>query len=119
MEALRRGKGPAMLINEERLQKALTYLATTDEPAADLRADAERAEFKAKAIKDAVFLAKAGTVAERQALAGASGEYCSAMDEYFDALKASDAMRNKRSTESIVVDCWRSLNSGRNKGNIV
>ena len=31
-----------MLIDESRLQKALTYLATTDEPA-DLRADVERA----------------------------------------------------------------------------
>ena len=41
------------------------------------------------------------------------------MNDYFEVLKASDSMQNKRSTETIVIDCWRSLNSGRNKGNIV
>jgi len=107
-----------MLINEPRLQKALTYLAETDEPAAALRADVERAEFKAKVIKDSVFLHSTGTVAERTALSGMHQDYAQAMEAYFVALKASDAMRNKRATESIVVDAWRSLNSGRNKGNI-
>lgn len=108
-----------MLISETRLQKALEYLATTDEPAAGLRADVERAEFKAKGVKDAVFLTCEGSVAERQAIAGTNKEYTASMNEYFEALRVSDAMRNKRATESIVIDTWRSLNSGRNKGNIV
>lgn len=107
-----------MLIDEARLQKALTYLAQTDEPAAALRAEVERAEFKAKAVKDAVFLHSVGSVAERNAIAGTAQTYAEAMEAYFTALKASDAMRNKRGTETIVVDAWRSLNSGRNKGNI-
>jgi hypothetical protein len=107
-----------MLISEDRLQKALTYLAETDEPAAGLRADVERAEFKAKAVKDAVFLTLEGSVAERNALASTNKEYAKAMDDYFAALRASEAVRNKRSTESIVIEAWRSLNSGRNKGNI-
>jgi hypothetical protein len=40
------------------------------------------------------------------------------MNGYFTALQEFLAMKNKRSTESIVVDVWRSLNSSRNKGNI-
>jgi len=52
-------------------------------------------------------------------MAGTADEYVAAMEEYFEMLKASEAVRNKRSTESVVIDCWRSLNSGRNKGNIV
>lgn len=108
-----------MLINESRLQKALTYLAETDEPAASLRADVERMEFKAKVTKDAIFMVAQGSVAERTAFAGTNIEYQKAMDAYFEALRISDAMRNKRATESIVIDTWRSLNSGRNKGNIV
>ena len=107
-----------MLINETRLQKALTYLAETDEPAAELRANVERHEFNAKAVRDAVFLHSTGTVAERTALAGTHDNYIQAMNAYFEALRLSDAMRNKRSTETIVIDTWRSLNSGRNKGNI-
>jgi hypothetical protein len=108
-----------MLITQSRLQKALTYLAETDEPAAALRADVERAEFKAKALRDTVFLHVEGTVAERNSTAGTHSTYYDAMEVYFAALKASEAMKNKRATESIVIDTWRSLNSGRNKGNIV
>lgn len=108
-----------MLIEEDRLQKALTYLSTTDEPAAVLRADVERAEYKAKAVRDTVFLHSIGTVAERTALAGTHHDYTDAMEAYFDALRLSDAMRNKRSTESIVVEVFRSLNSARSKGIII
>lgn len=118
---MRSGDGAnRMLIDESRLQKALAYLATTDEPAAELRAEVERAEFRAKAVRDTMFLHVEGKSAtERASKAGASEEYSTAMEAYFLALKTSDAMRNKRTTEAIVIDCWRSLNAGRNKGQII
>lgn len=107
-----------MLITEERLEKALRYLAETDERAASLRADVERAEYKAKAVRDKVFLLEEGSVAERNARAGTNSAYDDAMTAYFDALKASDAVRNKRATEAIVIEAWRSLNANRNKGHV-
>jgi hypothetical protein len=58
------------MIDEARLHRALTYLATTDEPCAEARADMERMEFKAKAVKDALFRRLSGSVADRQAEAG-------------------------------------------------
>lgn len=100
-------------ISDDRMSKALTYLAETDEPCAILRADMERAEFKAKATKDALFMRLVGTVAERTAQAGASEEYSIAQNAYFDLLKSFEAMRNKRSTEAIVVEAWRSVNANR------
>jgi hypothetical protein len=107
------------MISEKRLGEALTYLAETDERAAILQTEMERAEFKAKAVKDAIFIhLKGETVAERTALAGSSPEYREAMALYFESAQEYQAMRNKRSTESIVVDVWRSLNSSRNKGNL-
>lgn len=106
------------MINEQRLSKALTYLAETDEPCAELKTDVERYEFMAKASKDVIFLRIEGTIAERTAKAGTSDEYAHAMSAYFDALKKYEAMRNKRQTETIVVEVWRSLNSSRNKGNL-
>lgn len=106
------------MINEERLMKALRYLSETDEPAAELLAMTERLEFKAKAMRDTVFLMEEGTVAERQAKAGSHVEYVKSMEAYFEALKESQHLKNKRGTESIVVDAWRSLNSARNKGNL-
>jgi hypothetical protein len=105
-----------MLIDDERLETALKRLAKSDALAAELHMKTERAEFKAKAVKDAMFLRGEGSVAERQASAGTSSEYMVAMDEYFAALQAHDTMKNERSREVIVIECWRSLNSARSKG---
>jgi hypothetical protein len=95
------------------MEQALAYLAETDEPCAVLRADVERAEFKAKRTKAAVFQISDGTVADRNANAETSSETEQAYSGYFDALQKFDAMKNKRSTEAIVFEAWRSLNSNR------
>ena len=105
-----------MLISDSRLELALTKLAHTDGPIADLRASMERAEFKAKATKDAIFLRLEGSVAERQAKAGTDDAYTNAMDQYFDLLRLYEQMKNERAREVIIIDCWRSMNSTRNKG---
>ena len=105
-----------MTITTERMEKALSYLAETDETCANLRADMERAEFKAKAIRDALFMRLTGTVAERTAQAGEKAEYHEAMNRYFGFVSAYESVKNKRSTESIVCECWRSLNANRRQG---
>lgn len=107
-----------MLIDDKRLESALTKLAKTDNLAAELHMKAERAEFRAKATKDAIFLRMDGAVAERQAKAGVSPDYTAAMDEYFAALQAYDTIKNERAREVLVIECWRSLNSARTKGMI-
>src|SRR6185312_16449457 len=103
------GSGRPMLINDARLEKSLTKLAQTDTQVADLHAEVERAEFRAKAIKDAIFLRSEGSVAERNAIAGTHPEYSAAMETYFDALKAHEGLKNERSREVLIVDVWRSM----------
>jgi hypothetical protein len=105
-----------MLINDARLEKALTHIAQTDERVAELHAEVERAEYRAKAVKDAVFLRSEGSVAERNAIAGTHPEYQAAMETYFGALKDHEAMRNGRSREMLICDVWRSMSSARTKG---
>lgn len=105
-------------ITDERAEKALRYLASTDEECAALKAEAERAEFKAKAIRDTVFRHAEGSVADRTAYAGSSEEYRAAMDEYFTCLRLYEGMRNKRVTEAIVIECWRSIGANRRAGNV-
>ena len=105
-----------MTITTERMEKAITYLAETDQTCADLRADMERAEFKAKAVRDAQIKHGDGTVADRTAAAGSSPEYESAMNRYFDFIAAYEHVKNRRSTEAIVCECWRSVNSNRKQG---
>jgi hypothetical protein len=103
-------------ITQDRMEDALAHLSETDGPCAELRSNMERAEYKAKAIRDAIFLREEGTVAERSAKAGASTDYEKAMNLYFDYLRLYEAMRNKRQTEGIVIDTWRSLNANRRQG---
>jgi hypothetical protein len=105
-----------MLVTDERLETALGRLAKTDAMSAELHMRVERAEFKAKAVKDAVFLRSDGTAGERSAKAGTAEDYTTAMDEYFAALQAYETMKNERSREVLVIEVWRSLNSARNKG---
>lgn len=118
-----RGRGEAnkipgrpMLIDDRRLEQSLKKLAVTDGPVASLHADVERAEYRAKAVKDAIFLRSEGSVAERNAIAGTHPEYSAAMETYFSAIQAHETMRNERSREMLIVDVWRSLSSARTKG---
>lgn len=106
-------KGP---ITQQRMEEALEYLTDTDEPCAALRADMERAEFQAKRTEQAVFKISDGTVADRTAEAKTHGQTIDAYNKYFDAMKSYHAMANKRATESIVIDTWRSLNANRRQG---
>jgi hypothetical protein len=107
-----------MIVSEDRLAKALSYLATTDEPLADLLFDMRQAEDRAKAIKDTIFLHEEGSVADRSAKAGTSETYQAAQTEFRKAEMAYNRTFNKRKTEATVVEAWRSLNASRRQGNV-
>ena len=107
-----------MRVTDERAEAALRYLATTDSDAAEAKADMERAEFAAKAIKDAIFKRLDGSVADRQAEAGASEDYAAAMDRYFRHVKLWEGIRNKRQTEALVIEVWRSVQANQRRGNV-
>lgn len=100
-------------ITQDRMEQALKRLAETDEECAALRADMERAEWKAKRTKSAVFLHSEGSVAVRNALAETSTETETAYEKYFSAMREHDKLKNERATEVIVFEAWRSLNSNR------
>lgn len=104
------------MVSDERAEKALRFLAESDEEAAIAKADMERAEFKAKAIRQTVFKIADGSVADRNALAETSDDYRHAMDLYFVALQKYAHMANKRETEKIVLDTWRTISANRRHG---
>src|SRR5271154_3985724 len=106
------------LINETRLEKALQYLSETDEPSAALKADMERTEYKAKALKSTVFLHHTGTVAEREALSQTDTHVMEAYMIHFESIRAYNAMNNKRQLEFVIVDVFRTLSADRRKGTL-
>ena len=106
------------MISDERMTKALTFLAETDEEAAVQFADMERAEEKAKQILAAMFLTMEGTIPTKEAKAKSSREYQDAMTEYFDAVETYRHTANKRTTEELVVRAWQTVSSNRRQGNV-
>jgi hypothetical protein len=106
------------MISDDRMQKALTYLAETDEEAAMLYANMERLDEMCKSVKDAIFLHETGTIPERQAKASNNQEYEDARHDYFRAVQAYKAVANKRSTEELVVRAWQTVSSNRRQGGI-
>jgi hypothetical protein len=99
---------------EARASEALTYLAETDEVAAQLKFDAAKAEHLYKSTVDAHFLALQGSIEIRKAQARANSErdYIA----FLEAQRAYDVVKNKRDHEAIVVEWLRSLNANRRQG---
>lgn len=106
------------MINEKRIEKGMTFLAESDERAAEAKADVERSEFKAKTVKATVFLHMTGTVAEREAQALTANETQDAYRAHFQAIRDYQAIANKRELERLVVEVWRSENANRRVGNV-
>jgi hypothetical protein len=98
------------------MEDALNFLADSDFQLAELLAEMERAEWKAKATKQACFTHLTGTVADREAHACIADETQKAFEDYFKAVSKYNALKNKRATKQIMIECWRSVNSSRNRG---
>ncbi len=99
------------MISEDRLQKALTYLAETDEPCAKAKGLCEGLKAQEKSILALGLLNASGTIAEREAHARVSPEFKKWRDTYEDAVATYETFRNKRNTESQIIEVWRSLES--------
>ena len=106
------------MISDTRAEKALRYLAETDEICAKMKADMERAEYMYKSMRETVFKISTGTVAERQAEAVTHESTIKAHDAFVTSIKNYNAVANKRATEVIVIDCWRTIQSNRRAGNV-
>lgn len=102
-------------IDEERIGKAMRYLAETDLPYAEAKAALESAEILRKRVRARVFLTEDGTVAERQAEAETHHDTEAADDQYVQAIKAFEELKARRQRAELLVDVWRSLEATRRK----
>jgi len=106
------------MISDDRLQAALTYLAETDSPASELKTDVERKHWIMKKVESAIYLRSEGTVENRKAYAKTSQEVEQATNDWLDALAASEATVNKRKTESLITEIYRTESANRRAGGI-
>lgn len=106
------------MISDDKLQKALIYLAETDEPCAKARGLLAGLDRQEKTIKSVAFLDAVGKVAEREASAYISQAFCEHITKIENATVDYETMRNKRMTAELIVEVWRSENANRRRGNV-
>jgi len=94
----------------------MNTLADTDEKAALAKAFVKSLEVHGKSIKALAFLDETGTIAEREAKALQSDTYQKWMEEYDDAVIASEKYIHERATAAGEREVWRSLQANRRQG---
>ena len=104
------------MISQDRLEKALRYLAETDEPIAEAKGEIQRLENLIKRVNYRLFLSASGSVEARKAEAGRSEETARLEEELVSATVKYEGLKAKRDTEATVIDVWRTLESSRRKG---
>lgn len=105
-------------ITRQSMEKALEYIAETDEPAARAKGLRKALERAFHTIEAAAFIEATGAIGERKQTALASKEYREHTSKFEDAVYEDELLSNKRNRAFTTIDVWRSLNSSRNKGNI-
>lgn len=106
------------MISDERLDKALTFLVTTDEEAAKAKARMEGLRNQEKTHLGLSFLAAHGTMAEKEAHSRTSVEYKAWQKAMEDAVLEYEILKNKRNTEAMIVEVWRTLSANMRRGNV-
>jgi hypothetical protein len=106
------------MITEDRVQKALTYLAETDSHLAELAVDVERQHYKLKEIKASLFTCSDGNIEQRKAYAETAEPTQDAITNYLDSLQLYKSMENKRKTEELIVRLFQTESANRRQGNI-
>ena len=99
------------MITEERLEKAMIYLAHTDEEAAKAKALCKKLEKIERIIRGEAFLRANGTVAEREAKAVTSEQYKEHVAYAENCWVDAELLDNKRHTEEVIVDIWRTMSA--------
>jgi hypothetical protein len=103
-------------IPDEKVEKALRYLADTDERIGELKADVARWDYLIKLRESKHYLTHEGTIDERKAKAKCEADVVSAYEYQYSAIAAYEAVKAKRERAVILVDLWRSINASRRQG---
>lgn len=109
-----------MAITQDDMEKAVEFLATTDEDYARCKSLYEGLSEQKKVIKGAAFLRSsqsAQTAKEQDAYA--SQMYREHLQKLEQANYNYLTLQANRITATIKIECWRSLNAARNRGQFI
>ena len=107
------------MISDERLEKALSFMATTDTRTARYLGLYRGLEDQTKSILAMCYAEAVGdTVKDREMSALRDERYLDHLIKIQNARTNYEILRLKRSTEERVIEVWRSLNANARRGNI-
>ena len=111
---------------DERVEKAVNYLATTDEPAAKAKTLFRGLEAQIKTIEAVEFKKTSAscdsgrtsgmTVPEKWAEVHTSQSYLDHHKKIYDAMLDHELLLNRRNTAEMILEYWRTFSSNRRSG---
>ena len=104
------------MISNERVEKAMHYLVDTDDSSARALDLVKKLHSTEKTVLGYEYLKATGTVAEREATAATSNGYSEHLEKVEDAWADHKYLENKRATEKIVIDMYRTLSANQRNG---
>jgi hypothetical protein len=108
-----------MNVSDDRLDKAMAFLAQTDSEFAEWRGAMLRAEYMAECAESLAYAAiTEGSVEDRKRAAKVAEPVKQAMENYFKAVVEFERLKARRTREVLVVELWRSVNANRRVGNV-
>lgn len=109
-----------MPVTAQDMEKALQFLAETDVDYAQKQALYSGLDEQSKTVRAQIgFMCKEKTGTAKEMFALQSDAYKKHLNKLQNAQTDYLILRAQRSTQATVIDCWRSLNSARNKGQII
>ena len=112
------GGGVSDTINIQAVERALKYMADTDEEAAKAKALVKALEHSFKTIVATEFMKATGAQGEREKIAHASPAYREHNEKYQNAVADYELLANKRKRAELTIEVWRSLNANQRRGNV-
>jgi hypothetical protein len=108
------------MISEQRLEKALSFLAETDETNAEANANVKYLDrlLKRKKALHITGNTEDKSISAKEQAYYASGTYKTAVEEIFSAEVKASTLENKRDKEGLIIDLFRTLEASRRKNNI-
>ena len=107
-------------ITQEKMERALGYLAETDRPFGELRARIDGLDYQIKVAEAQAYLDNVGqgTQEHIKALARTSDSYKNLVKEYVDTKLEYEVIAARRKTAELIIETWRSINANQRRGNI-
>lgn len=101
------------MINQDKAEQALNYLAETDEKYAHAKTGVKSIEYRLKSQKAINYLECEGTVAERESEAMAMKSYQDLLDDHESLMLELEIMSAKRERARLTIDLFRTLEASR------